>query len=77
MKKLFVFILVSVMLCGCVPQQEQPQIKWVTRITADYQKGSIKLHRDFTEDEKIRPVLDYFRTLSPYGTAQDLPQEGL
>ena len=77
MKKLFVFILLSILLCGCTGPSEQHQMKWVTRITADYQKGAIRLHRDFTDDEKIRPILDYFRTLSPYGTAQSLPQDGL
>ena len=76
MKKLFCLTILILLLCGCSRPPEQHQLKWVTQVTADYQKGTIRLHRDYTDDEKIRPVLDYFRSLSPYGTAQSVPQEG-
>lgn len=77
MKKFLCLAFVCLFLCGCTRPEAPHQIKWVTRITADYQKGVIQLHRDYTNDEKIRTVLDYFRSLSPYGNEATVPQDGL
>lgn len=76
MKRIISFILLCLILGGCTPKTTQDQFKWVTRITADYQKGVIRLHREYTDDEKMRPVLDYFRSLSPYGKVENVPDEG-
>lgn len=79
MKKIMCLFLLCMLLCGCAnsTQATQNQFKWVTRITAEYQKGVIRLERHYTEDEKIRPVLDYFRGLSPYGRVEAVPNDGV
>ena len=68
-------VLLAALLCGCRHrlQSDQTQPRLVTGITADYQNGSIRLHRQYTTDEKMRAVLDYLRCIAPYGTLQGEP----
>ncbi len=78
MKRIIWTILLCAVLSGCVGReistQNQPRV--VTHITAEYNSGTIRLQRNYTNSDKMRSVLNYFRMLSPYGTAQQLPLEG-
>ena len=73
MKKIMMILLICMILCGCTnqetPAQSQPKV--VIQITAQYSSGVIRLQRSYTDSEKMRSVLNYFRCLSPYGSVED------
>ncbi len=73
MKKVMAAVLiVSIMLCGCSRQKENTvgQPKLVTRITAVFDSGTIRLERSYTDSDKMRSVLTYLRCLKTYGTVE-------
>jgi len=76
LKKVFaVLVMVSMLLNGCARQGENSgsQPKLVTRITAVFDSGTIRLERSYTDSDKMRSVLTYLRCLKTYGTAQPQP----
>ena len=66
---LVLFLLLSTVLPGCsnrlLPARTQPRL--VTAITASYRNGVIELQRQYTDSEKMRAILNYFRKLELYG----------
>ena len=76
-KLISVVILLSMLLTGCTqaPTTAQTQPRLVTMITADYSSGVIELHRQYTDCEKMRAVLNYFRGLHPGETVPSAPAE--
>ena len=74
MKKIMILLL-CVLLGGCraaAPSQPE-QMKVVTRITAQYNSGAVRLQRSYTDEEKLRSILNYLRGLSPYGSGEEEP----
>lgn len=70
MRKLLVlvFALIS-LLPGCIHTQQQtigsPRV--VTGIEATFDSGTMQLHRQYSDGEKLRSVLTYLRCLKTYG----------
>lgn len=68
-------IILCVLLSGCGHTARDPmQPRTVTAITADYSSGTISLRRQYTDQEKLRSVLNYLRCLSAT-SASDLSPE--
>ena len=74
-KTVLIVILAAAVLMGCSltrgPVQTQPRT--VTQITADYRSGVIELHRQYTDADKMRAVLNYLRCLTPSGIPDEDP----
>ena len=69
-----VIMLLTMLLTGC-RQTAQARPRLVTGITADYSSGTIRLHRQYTNEEKMRSVLTYLRCLDPYGVAYEAAEQ--
>lgn len=70
MRRLAILLLVvASLLPGCGhwarPGASRPRV--VTGIEASFDSGSIQLHRQYSDSEKMRSVLDYLRCLKTYG----------
>ena len=70
MKKIGIILLALLLMTGCTRIDEQiagrPRV--VTGIDASYDSGAIRLNRQYSDSEKLRAVLMYFRCLEVYGT---------
>ena len=70
MHRLAVWILLfTLCLSGCTrlerPTEGSPRV--VTRIEASFDSGTLTLHRQYSDSEKLRSVLTYIRCLKTYG----------
>ena len=76
MRKIALLILFSFLLCGCssINKETPGHPNLVTHITADYQKGALVLHREYSNSEKVRSVLNYLRLLNTYGPPEEQPE---
>ena len=76
MKKIMVMLLLTLILCGCsnINEETPGQPKLVTGISAVYQKGAMQLVRQYSNDEKVRSVLNYLRLLKTYGPPETDPE---
>ncbi len=65
MKRIFAAVLLVLMLSGCgsIDAQISGTPRLVTRIRASFDSGSLRLHRIYEDDEKMRWVLYYLREL--------------
>lgn len=76
MKKMLILVLLAMLLAGCTRPNDDsirpPRL--VTGIEVSYNSGSIRLQRQYTDEKKMRSLLDYLRCLDVYGTAAaDIP----
>ena len=64
------------LLVGCCPIDEPDSAPYrvVTQIDVTYENGSIRLHRQFFQEESIRQLLDYIRYVNPYGAPKEDPE---
>ena len=80
MKEKILILTVSLLLllsgCTAAPSEDQqkPLYKIVTQITVDYENGPIQATLYYTEDEKMRHILNYLRLIRPYGTPPEDPE---
>ena len=70
MHRLAVWILLfTLSLSGCTrlerPTEGSPRV--VTGIEASFDSGTVQLHRQYSDSEKLRSVLNYLRCLKLYG----------
>ena len=75
-KKISLLLLLVLILGGCsdVNAETPGRPRLVTGISAVYQKGAIRLERQYSDDEKMGAVLDYLRLLKTYGPAEVDPE---
>ena len=76
MKRSFaMIILLSLLLTGCsdINDETPGQPNLVTGISAVYRKGAMELTRNYSNQEKVRSVLNYLRHLRTYGTPETDP----
>ena len=76
--KYFLFwICLLFMFSGChqaeTAKPTRPLCTYITQIDVFYQQSGQKMHLQFTEDEKIEPILHYLRLLKYYGDAETAP----
>ena len=73
MRRIFALVvLLATALAGCgQTTQVGVRPRLVTKVTADYKSGAIELHRQYTDEEKMRAVLNYLRCLEPYGDVSE------
>ena len=74
MKYLLALVLViTTIFSGC--QQVDPNAptspRLVVEVRAEYEGENIRLQRRYTDDEKVRAILDYIRSLDPYGSVEE------
>jgi len=76
-KILFLWISVLVSFSGChqveTPKPTRPLCTYITQIDVFYQQGGEDTHLQFTDDEKIEPILHYLRLLKYYGDTEETP----
>ena len=68
-------LLLALVLCGCsnINEETTGQPRLVTGISAVYQKGAVRLQRQYSNNEKVRTVLNYLRLLKTYGPPETEP----
>ena len=78
MRKIALLVLFSLILGGCcnINKETVGQPNLVTHIIADYQKGALVFHREYSNSEKVRSVLNYLRLLNTYGPPEEPPEGG-
>lgn len=80
MKEKILILTMSLLLllsgCTAAPPENQhrPLYRAVTQITVDYENGPIQATLNYTEDEKMRLILNYLRLIRPYGTPPEDPE---
>ena len=78
MRKLFILILLTALLCaGCgrrEPIATVPTHRVVTGIDITFQNGPLYARRIYTNAEKMSAILHYLRFIDPYGTPQEPPE---
>lgn len=82
MKRISIFCLPIILLFGCllsgcskaVEKPQKPLSSVVTSITVNYTNGPLHALRHYTNDEKIRHILNYLRRIDAYGTPQEDPE---
>jgi hypothetical protein len=64
-------------LVGCCPIDQADTVPYriVTQVDVIYENGVMQLHRQFFQEESIRPILDYLRFVDPYGTPREDPEQ--
>ena len=69
-KILVIILLLAAVLTGCswVDPNAPTRPKLVVQVAVEYQDGAVTLRRSYTDDKKMRAVLDYLRYLDPSGT---------
>ena len=79
MRKLFILILLTALLCaGCgrrEPIATVPTHRVVTGIDITFQNGPLYARRIYTNAQKMSAILHYLRFIDPYGTPQEIPEE--
>ena len=74
---LFLFAMLWI-LYGCSrPEPGSPPdsvCRVVTEITVDYENSGIRFHRQYTSSEKMQQILNYLRTIDPYGRPEEDPE---
>ena len=70
-----VIVLLSLLLTGCsnINEETPGQPNLVTGITAVCRKGAMELTRNYSNQEKVRSVLNYLRLLKTYGPPETDP----
>ena len=69
-----ILLLLCIVLTGCCPQNSpDPPCRVVSAITAEYNSGGMQLRRNYTDQKKMRAILDYLRLLSPVDVADGYP----
>ena len=77
MKKLVaIFVLISLLLCGCGRKATQvpAQCRTVTGIRITFDNGPLHTERQYTASAKVRAILNYLRWLDPYGLPEEDPE---
>lgn len=74
-RKCFPFLLVFCLLfTGCTGQKKEPSVRVVTQVDVTCSYGGKLLQRRYTEQEKMKPLLNYLRLLEPRGKARVDPE---
>lgn len=74
-RKWFPFLLAFLMLLtGCTGQKEMPSVRVVTQVDVTCSRDGQLLHRRYTAQEKMEPLLNYLRLLEPRGRARVDPE---
>lgn len=69
-----IFALLTVLLTGCAVQPQEPSVRVVTRVDVTCNRDGQLLQRQYTETEKMQPLLNYLRLLEPRGLATVDPE---
>ena len=66
-------LLITTFFTGCqrVDPNAPTRPRLVVEVRAQYEGENIHLERCYIDDEKVRAVLDYIRSLDPYGTVAE------
>ena len=77
LKNFFLFLLPGIFFTGCCPLDSPDFVPYrvVTQVDVTYENGAMQLHRQFFQEESIRPILDYLRFVDPYGTPREDPEQ--
>lgn len=79
MKKcMIIFILLGLLCAGCgyhAPIATMPTHKVVTGIDITFQNGPLYARRIYSDNEKMSAILHYLRSIDPYGTPQEVPEQ--
>ncbi len=75
MKRIFTLAVLCLFLAGCsrIDAQTTGRPRLVTRVSASFDSGAIRLHRIYENDEKMRWVLQYLRCLDVMGESETPP----
>ena len=76
MRKIWLCLLAILMLGGCTYHDhrgDQAQSRVVLKIDIDYHFGALSHSRSYRDNEKMREVLNYLRTIKPYGPPEEDP----
>ena len=68
MKRLGIFLMLALFLCGC-RMQETPVYRVVTGVQVEYRDGADIITRNYTKSASMQSILTYLRILRPYGPA--------
>ncbi|MBE6958262.1 MAG: hypothetical protein E7447_03825 [Ruminococcaceae bacterium] len=74
---IFLIFLLETLLTGCCPLDNPDSVPYrvVTQVDVVYENGAMQLHRQYFQEENIRPILDYLRFVDPYGTPRENPEQ--
>ena len=75
-KSAVMLMLLALLLSGCCSVNEETpgSPRLVTGVSASYQSGTIQLRREYTDGEKMRGILDYFRLVKTLGPPETDPE---
>ena len=61
--------------CGFSNTQKPPTYRVITQIQVDYQGGPLQAQWLFSSPEKMQLSVDYLRSIAPYGSPSEVPEE--
>lgn len=78
MRKMIFFLLAALMLSGCTYHDTAfppTHSRVVLQIDVDYHFGALSHSRSYRDNEKMREVLTYLRSLQPHGIPEENPEQ--